>query len=283
MFNKVVRGFQVTDFCFKENYDVNDLIQIMQLLRKPGGCPWDREQTHSSIKKNFIEETYEVIEAINKKDIQLLKEELGDVLLQVVFHAQIEDENGAFNFDDVSDGICKKLIVRHPHIFSDVTVSSSDDVLQNWDAIKKRTKGLSSETDSLSSVPKELPSLMRAAKVQQRAAKAGFDWDDAGGAFEKLSEEISELKEAVDSGVKAEMDDEFGDVLFSMVNVSRFLKIDAEECLGASTEKFIGRFAIVEQLCKQRQIDMSEASLSDLDCLWEEAKKLYSSAEIADR
>lgn len=273
----------MADFCFKENYNVNDLIQIMQLLRKPDGCPWDREQTHSSIKKNFIEETYEVIEAINKNDTELLKEELGDVLLQVVFHTQIEEEHGAFNFDDVADGICKKLIVRHPHIFSDTTVSSSDDVLQNWEAIKKRTKGLSSDAESLSSVPKELPALMRATKVQQRAAKAGFDWNDAGGAFEKLTEEIGELKEAVDNGVKSEVIDEFGDVLFSVVNVSRFLKIDAEECLVASSDKFIGRFAIVEQLCKQRQIVMSEASLSELDLLWMEAKKLYSSAKTADR
>lgn len=267
----------MADFCFKDNYSINDLIKIMQLLRKPDGCPWDREQSHSSIKKNFIEETYEVVEAINKNDTELLKEELGDVLLQVVFHAEIEDEIGSFNFDDVADGICKKLIVRHPHIFSDVSVNSSAEVLKNWDAIKQQTKGISSSAESIKSVPKELPALMRATKVQQRAAKDGFDWENVAGAFEKLNEELDELRSAIAGGVKSEISDEFGDVLFSMVNISRFLKIDSEECLSASTEKFIGRFELVEQLAKERQIDIAKANLSELDLLWNEAKKLHSS------
>lgn len=270
----------MVDFHFKESYKLDDLREIMRLLRGENGCPWDREQTHNSIKKNLIEETYEVIEAINLSDAEALKEELGDVLLQVVFHSQMEEEAGGFNFDDVADGICKKLIIRHPHIFCDVTVEDAAGVLNNWDEIKRATKGQRTQTDSMVSVPRELPALMRAAKVQQKAAKVGFDWDSVSGALEKLEEEMEELKEA--SALKDEdaVLDEMGDVLFSAVNVSRLLLIDAEEALTASTDKFINRFRLVEQLAADRGIQMKEADLSTLDMLWDEAKKLIKSDQL---
>lgn len=187
----------VENFEFKSNYGVEDLVEIVKLLRAPGGCPWDAEQTHESIKKNFIEETYEVVEAINKKDNSMLLEELGDVLLQVVFHTEMEREKGGFTLSDVADGICKKLIERHPHVFGTVEVSSTDEVLSNWDDIKKKTKGQKSQTQSMLSVPREFPALMRAQKIQHKAAKVGFDWDSADGAFDKLTEEVAELKEAM--------------------------------------------------------------------------------------
>ena len=174
------------NFEFKEKYAIEDLLKIMEILRGPGGCPWDAEQTHESIKKGFIEETYEVIEAINKKDKDLLQEELGDVLLQVVFHTEIEKELGVFDFSDVTDGVCKKLIERHPHVFGEVKVSSTDEVLSNWDDIKRKSKGQNTQGSSMLKVPKELPALMRAQKLQSKAKKAGFDWDDISGALDAL-------------------------------------------------------------------------------------------------
>lgn len=268
------------NFSFKETYDIGDLLEIMKILRAPGGCPWDREQTHESIRKCLIEETYEVVEAINRCDAGMLEEELGDVLLQVVFHAQIEQENGSFSFRDVADGICKKLIIRHPHVFADVSAETSEEVLKNWDDIKKETKGQKTQSDSMNSVPRELPALMRAQKVQQKAAKSGFDWDDVSGALDKLGEEISEFKEALESGDRAHIADELGDVLFSAVNVSRFAKLDAEESLTLSTDKFVSRFTVVEQLARQRGISMEDASLETLDTLWDEAKILLKNPRI---
>ena len=262
----------MTDFEFKESYDVRDLVEIMRILRAPGGCPWDAEQTHESIKKNLIEETYEVIEAINKNDKELLCEELGDLLMQVVFHAQMERESGEFDFDAVSDGVCKKLIERHPHVFGEVSISGVDDVMTNWDAIKRKSKGQKSTTESMLSVPRELPALMRATKLQKKAADVGFDWDDVSGALDKLEEEISELRQAIDNKDSANISEELGDVLFSAVNVSRFVKTDAEEALTASSDKFLSRFTEVEKLAKERNIDMKSARIDELDKLWDEAK-----------
>lgn len=262
----------MVDFKFKEKYNCADLVDIMELLRKPGGCPWDAEQTHQSIKKSLIEETYEVIEAINKDDKALLQEELGDLLMQVVFHAQMEREEGVFDFDDVADGVCKKLIIRHPHVFGDVTAETVDDVLTNWDAIKMRTKGQETATDSMMSVPRELPALMRAAKLQKKAADVGFDWDNVQGAVDKLYEEIGELKEAIAEGDKSHIDEEFGDLLFSAVNVSRFVKVDAEESLTSASDKFLKRFTEVERKAKERAIDMTEVGIDVLDELWDEVK-----------
>lgn len=261
------------DFQFKDCYDMQDLLNIMKILRAPGGCPWDAEQTHQSIKKNLIEETYEVVEAINKEDNILLCEELGDLLMQVVFHAQMEEETGAFRFNDVTDGVCKKLIERHPHIFGEVSVSGVDDVLTNWDAIKRKTKGQKTTGDSMLSVPRELPALMRATKLQKKAADVGFDWNDVSGALDKISEEAAELRAAIDNKDSDNMSEELGDLLFSVVNVSRFIKVDAEEALTAASDKFLARFIQVEKLANERGIDMKSSSLEELDALWDEVKQ----------
>lgn len=263
----------IENFKFKDNYDVADLIDIVEILRSPEGCPWDREQDHKSIRRDFLEETYEVIEAINKNDKELLLEELGDVLLQVVFHTQIEREQGTFELSDVADGICKKMIERHPHVFGEVKADTSAEVLENWDVIKKRTKKQKSQTESMLSIPREFPALMRADKVQKKAAKVGFDWDNADGAFDKVAEELGELKTAVANGDKDNMREELGDLLFSVVNVSRFIGVDSEEALTGSTDKFIDRFSKVEKMAEEQGMNMKETELSELDKLWDLAKK----------
>ena len=263
----------IDNFNFKSNYRFSDLVEIVAILRGEGGCPWDAVQTHTTIKKDLIEETYEVIEAINKDDKALLQEERGDLLLQAVFHTQIETEAGTFNIDDVADGICKKLIIRHPHVFGEVKVDGVADVLSNWDDIKRQTKGQKTTTQAMQAVPRELPALMRSTKIQKKAAKAGFDWSDVSGALDKLEEEIAELRAAIAGGTDEEAADELGDVLFSAVNVSRFIDVDAEEALTAATDKFFNRFAVVEQLAARQNVDMKQASLVELDKLWDEAKK----------
>ncbi len=263
----------VDNFAFKSNYCFEDLVNIVAVLRGEGGCPWDAVQTHLTIKKDLIEETYEVIEAINKDDKTLLCEELGDLMLQAVFHAQIETESECFNINDVCDGICKKLIERHPHVFGEVNVAGVDDVLTNWDDIKRRTKGQTTTTQAMQAVPRELPALMRSTKIQKKAKKAGFDWADVNGALDKLEEEIAELRAAVAAGDDAASFDELGDVLFSAVNVSRFIDADAEEALTHATDKFFNRFSIVEQLAEKQGIDMKASALEELDKLWDEAKK----------
>lgn len=261
-------------FQTKDRYTMDDLLAIMALLRSPEGCPWDREQTHESIAGDFLEETHEALEAIRLKDADGLKEELGDVLLQVVFHSRIEEEKGAFTFDDVVDGICKKLVVRHPHVFGEITVDGTGQVLQNWDAIKRQTKGGKTQAELLGAVPRSLPALMRAAKVQNRAKRVGFDWPDVSGAMGALENETVEFQEALASENRTAIEEELGDLLFSAVNVSRFLHVDAEQALTGSTDKFIRRFARVEELAKDRHIDLAAASLEELDALWDEAKRL---------
>lgn len=258
----------------KQKYDISDLLNIIKLLRSGDGCPWDREQDHHSIRKNFLEETYEVIEAIDKEDSELLKEELGDVLMQVVFHAQMENEKNRFDFSDVCDGVSKKLIERHPHVFGDVTVGNSDEVLVNWDQIKRKTKGQKSTTETLKSVPAVLPALMRSEKVQHRAAKCGFDYPRIEYALKDLDSEIIELKEAIAEGNQEHIDEELGDLLFSVVNAARFTKTDAEEALSSSCEKFILRFEQVEKMAESLEIDIGQASIEELDKLWKKAKKL---------
>lgn len=260
------------DFKIKDKYDINDLIRLVTALRAPDGCPWDRKQTHESIKKNFIEETYEVIEAINKNDCEGLKEELGDVLLQVALHCEMEREKGVFDFNDVANDICRKLVVRHPHVFGDKTAANSKEALDRWDEIKLKTKGMKKQSESMLKVPREFPALMRAQKIQQKAAKAGFDWRDKEGALDKLAEEINELKIALSSGVKADIEDEFGDVLFSCVNVARFIDVDSEEALTGATDKFMERYILVEKLAEERGIDMKASTIEELDKLWDEAK-----------
>lgn len=262
------------DFEFKDKYNIDDLISIVTLLRAPDGCPWDREQTHESIKKNFIEETYEVIEAINKNSTDGLKEELGDILLQVALHCEMEREKGSFDFDDVCDDICKKLVVRHPHVFGDVVANNTEEALSSWDAVKQSIKGIKQQSEAMDSIPLELPALMRAQKVQSKASKVGFDWDNVDGAFDKLYEEINELKIAVSNNDKPNIEEELGDMLFSCVNISRFVKVDSEEALKAATDKFIDRFKLVEMLCREEGISMKDASLDVLDSLWDKAKQI---------
>ncbi len=259
------------DFVRKETYGLKDLEDIVSILRAPGGCPWDGEQTHESLRRGLMEESCEVVEAINEQDPEHLKEELGDVLLQVVFHADIEREAGRFDLDAVADGICKKLIFRHPHVFGDVSVSGSDEVLVNWDELKREEKHQETYTDTLTSVARSLPALWRAEKVQKKAKKAGFDWDDCSGAVDKLAEELGELREAIDLGTN--VTEELGDLMFAAVNVSRFVDADPEVCLNAATEKFISRFAKVEALSRAQGKDMKEMTLTELDKLWEEAKR----------
>lgn len=263
----------IDNFKFKDSYAVTDLIDIVEILRSPGGCPWDREQDHKSIRRDFLEETYEVIEAINKEDKDMLLEELGDVLLQIVFHTQIEREKGEFDLNQVADGVCKKMIERHPHVFGTISVETSEQVLENWDVIKKQTKQQKTQTDSMLSIPREFPALMRADKVQKKASKVGFDWDSADGAFQKVSEELDELKQAVAKGDNDNIREELGDLLFSVVNVSRFIKVDSEEALTGATDKFIDRFSRVEQMAQEKGLDMKETSLEELDKLWDLAKE----------
>lgn len=265
------------EFVLKDKYNMDDLVAIIKVLRAPGGCPWDREQTHESIKKNFIEETYEVVEAINKQSADMLREELGDVLLQIVLHSEMESENGNFTFDDVVNDIVQKLVVRHPHVFGEVVANNTAEALNSWDAVKLKTKGQKNQTESMLSVPRELPALMRAQKIQHKAAKIGFDWDNVGGAVDKLYEEIDELKTAMEQGKRLDIEDEFGDVLFSCVNIARFIDVDSEEALTASTDKFMSRFSLVEQMASEQGIDMKSSSIEELDRLWDKAKKIKNS------
>lgn len=256
----------------KSKYDFNDFVQIMRILRSPEGCPWDRVQTHESIRGNFIEETYEAIEAIDTNDVDLMREELGDVMMQVIFHSLMEEEKGNFDINDVCDEVCKKLITRHPHVFSDVVADTPAEVLKNWDQIKMQTKSQKSQSQVLDSVSKALPALMYSQKVQSKAAKVGFDFEKTDDAVDKVSEELFELKSAIKNNDADNMSEELGDLLFSVVNVARFVKVDSEKALYDATLKFKDRFSKVEQLCVERNIDMEKAPISVLDSLWDEVK-----------
>lgn len=252
----------------KGGYTFYDLVEIMKILRGEGGCPWDREQTHMSIRKNLIEETYEVVEAIDNDDPVLMCEELGDLILQAVFHAQMSAEEGRFDINDVCNGICEKLIVRHPHIFSDVVADTSDEVLKNWDAIKQQTKHQKTVTEKLNAIPPSLPALMRACKAGEKAAKVGFDFPTSGDAMKKVYEEAREV-ETADSDAVSE---EIGDLLFAAVNVARKHGVDPEEALYRATDKFIGRFSAVEKAVSDSGRRMEELSMAELDGIWDGVK-----------
>jgi len=254
-------------------YDYFHLIEIMERLRAKDGCPWDKEQTHKSITPYLLEEAYEAIDAIDEDAPEKLYDELGDVLLQVVFHAQIAKEHGEFNESDITDAVCKKMISRHPHIFSNVVANTSEQVLINWDIIKKDEKQLKTHSEIIRDVPKALPALARAQKIQQKAAKAGFDWADFIGAFEKLPEEFLELKQALASGDKQSIEDETGDLLFTIVNIARHMGVQSELALYHSTEKFILRFEIMEQIILAEDKILQELKLVELDLYWEKAKE----------
>lgn len=255
-----------------ENYSFRHLVEIMEILRSDEGCPWDRKQDHQSLRQYLIEETYEVLEAIAMQDMDKLAEELGDVLLQVVFHARIAGERGEFSIQDVITGICRKMIDRHTHIFGDARADTAEEVVGNWEAIKKKEKGLKSHTQVLRDIPAILPALMRSYKVQKKAALVGFDWNRPEDAIKKAGEELKELEEAYRSGDENAIKEELGDLLFAIVNVSRFLNQEPELTLSAATEKFIRRFAYIEEHADK---PLEEMTLEEMDLLWNQAKSEF--------
>ena len=261
----------------KARYEFRDLLEIMKLLRSEKGCPWDREQTHESLKKYLIEETYEVLETIDLNEKDKLSEELGDLLLQIVFHANIGEEAGTFNIDDVITGVCRKMILRHTHVFGDATAKTPEDVVTNWEAIKKKEKGVENQTEVLKSVPVNLPALMRSYKVQQKAAQVGFDWEDIEDVFSKVDEEIAELRDVYTSKNVARITDEIGNVFFALVNLSRFLKIQPELALTGTINKFIRRFEFVEKESLILGTKLEDMTLTEMDELWNKAKVQESS------
>jgi tetrapyrrole methylase family protein/MazG family protein len=254
----------------KSEYRFDDLVKIMQVLRSEEGCPWDREQDHKSIRSNFIEETYEVIEAIDTDDPKLLREELGDVMLQVVFHARMEEELGVFGIDDVCSDICKKLIHRHPHVFGTLEVSDSKEVLDVWNAVKNDEKQRVTVTDKLKAIPPMLPALMRAEKVGKKAKC--FDFTDVESVRAKLDEELCEVDAAIAKQDHAEIEEEIGDLLLTVTSLCRKLDIDSELALSKATEKFISRFETLEKAAISRGVDVNTATMVELDKIWDEIK-----------
>jgi tetrapyrrole methylase family protein/MazG family protein len=262
-----------------QNRMFSRLREIVQILRSPEGCPWDREQTHSSIRKNLIEETYEVLETIDDDDPAAMCEELGDLLMQVMLHAQMEEETGTFTVHDVIAGLNAKLIRRHPHVFGDKQAGNTEEALENWQAIKdeeKRNKGLDPQQDSiLSGVPRDLPGLMKALELQKRAAKVGFDWEQIGEVFTKIAEECQELQEVAElEGHEDQRKEELGDLLFAVVNASRFLGIDPESALEGTNRKFYRRFAFIENQLRLKGKNFEQTNLSEMETWWNEAKRL---------
>ena len=265
------KGETMVNFTRKPRYGYEDLLEIIRLLRSEDGCPWDKAQTHKSIRRGLLEEAYEAAEAIDNDDPVLLKEELGDVLMQVVFHADIESDAGRFTMDDVCDGVVKKLLFRHPHVFGDGHEDSPESVLVSWEQLKRREKGQKTVSDSMDSVARSLPSLWRAEKLQKKAAAAGFEWPDVQGALDKLEEEVAELRRAVENG--GDVPDELGDVLFAAVKVGRFCGCDPEDAVNGTCEKFIHRFRAVEEGAAVRGREVSQLSLEEMTALWDEAKR----------
>lgn len=235
------------DFEFKNRYDISDLLKIMKILRSENGCPWDKVQTHESIRTDLIEETYEVCEGIDANSPEMLREELGDLLMQVVFHSEIEEETGSFDFNDVCDGICKKLVYRHPHVFGEVSVKDADEVLKNWDALKKAGKHQDTYSETLESVPKTFPALLRGEKVCKRAARAGLSENDAKICAESICEGIRQLCCENFSENVEQNQHILGNILLKFCNLSRILKIDSEKALTYSTNRFIMNFSAVEK------------------------------------
>ena len=264
----------MVDFQSKSRYGWEDFLEIMRLLRAPGGCPWDAEQTHGSIRRNFLEETYEALDAIDRDDAGGMREELGDVLMQVAFHAQIEAERGRFTMDDVVDGVSQKLVYRHPHVFGDVRVEDSREVLVNWDALKRKEKSQTSTADAIEAVPHTLPALWRAEKIAGKTAKAGFDWASALSALGKLEEEVRELREALEAGAGTDephgIREELGDLLFITAKVAQMSGVDPEDALHRACDKFDGRFRRVEAMADKPLGEYAEAELVEL---WKSSKK----------
>ena len=264
----------MVDFQCKSHYGYEDFLNIMRLLRAPGGCPWDREQTHASIRRNFLEETYEVLDALDRDDARDMCEELGDVLMQVVFHAIIEEERGRFTMADVVDGVAQKMVYRHPHVFGgSMQADTSEQVLVNWEVLKKAEKGQATTADAIESVPHTLPALWRAEKIQKKTAKAGFDWQNALSALDKLEEEVRELRAALEAGKDLDaphgVREELGDTLFMAAKIGQMTGVDPEDALHRACDKFDTRFRHVEQAADRPLSNYDEAGLI---ALWKDAK-----------
>ena len=255
----------------KDNYNFYDLVEIVKILRGEDGCPWDKEQNHKTIRDDFIEETYEVIEAIDTENAELLREELGDVLLQIVFHASIESDQEKFSIDDVTDEICKKMIYRHPHVFADTVVDTSDEVLKNWENLKSNEKQRNTVTDKLRAIPRQLPALMRASKVGKKASC--FDFPDVESILFKVKEELFELEEAVALSNEENIYEEAGDLLLSVTSLCRKLGVNAERSLVDATDKFIDRFEVVEKEVASMGKNIKEMDIRDLDVIWDKNKQ----------
>ena len=254
---------------------IHRLIEVMSILISENGCPWDREQTHASLKRFLIEECAELLDAIDDNNDEEICEELGDILMHIVFHAKIAEKEGRFNFEDVSRGITEKMIRRHPHVFGDETAEEADDVLPIWNKVKAEEKGDRGFKSILDGIPRSMPALSRANELQKKAAKVGFDWKSEKQILEKIEEELNELKHAMDSGDQLHIDEEIGDLLFAVVNLSRFRKrTTAEELLAMANKKFIQRFNYIETKIKERNSTLEEASIEEMESLWNEAKSL---------
>jgi len=246
----------------------DSLAAIIARLRAPDGCPWDREQTHASLRGNLLSECYEALEALDEGDAKKLCEELGDLLLQIVLHAQIARDTGEFEIGDVVRGISEKIVRRHPHVFGTATAKDAGEVMHNWEALKRQERD--EGTSMLEGVPKEMPALGYAYEIQRRAARVGFDWEDTAGVLKKLAEEVREYQEA---GDQAAREREFGDLLFTLVNLARREGTDPEAALRGANHRFFRRFAYMEDLCRERRLDLARLSLEEMDGLWEEAKR----------
>lgn len=255
-------------------FTLEQLIEIIKVLRSPEGCPWDREQTHKSIRSNFLEEVYETVDAIDRENFSDMREELGDVLMQVIFHSVLAEEAGNFTFEDVVDEVSTKLVYRHPHVFGDTKVKNTDEVLDNWEKLKQIEKKQHSYTETLTSVPAAFPALMRAAKVQKRASKAGYDFTTVNDAFMKIKEETDELEGLIGTERISHIKEEIGDILFSVVNTARLIGIDCEEALTLSTNKFTARFSNAEKMAESDGKDLKQLSAEQLEEYWQKAKLL---------
>ncbi|MCL2392455.1 MAG: nucleoside triphosphate pyrophosphohydrolase [Oscillospiraceae bacterium] len=260
----------MVDFVSKPRYDVSDLRKLMSLLCGPDGCPWDAEQTHESIRRNLLEEAYEAAEAIDSGNVDDLVEELGDVLMQVVFHANIAQSSGRFDLDDIADATCQKLIRRHPHVFGDTRAKDGSESLVFWEDIKRQEKQHEFVSDAMHSVAHSLPALWRAEKIQKKAAKVGFDWPDYKGALNALKEETRELEQAIETN--SGIEEELGDLIFSAVNIARFFDIDSERALGLASEKFISRFSKVEKIADINGRKLEDMTLDEMEALYQQVK-----------
>ena len=264
----------VLDCLCKESYDLRDFVALVSYLRSPRGCPWDQVQTHESIRRNFLEETYEACEAIDAGDLVHMREELGDVLMQVLFHTDIEREAGHFDIDDVADAACKKLVYRHPHVFRRDEPDAPD-----WDTMKQRERAQTTTAEAMDSVARSLPALWRCDKIQAKAAKTGFEWPDVHAALDKVDEETRELRAAVASGDTEAIGDELGDLLFAAVKVARFAGIDPEQAAHAACEKFIRRFSAMETAAANDGTALEQCTLAQMLTLWQQAKQTVSAEQ----